>query len=155
MNNNDDNTLLISRAYKKKELMNNNDDNTLLISRVCFDLTSSWYNCNGWLGIKHQVTYLYLLWLDSDGGVHVAVAEVLRGWRRVHKIASPSLLVLPAFLKTLTWARSAMMMAPQMRRRTTARMTSLSDGRFRVNSRAVWSPLEVYIAGAGNGFIGY
>ena len=34
MNNND--TLLISRAYKKdkKELMNNNDDNTLLISRA-------------------------------------------------------------------------------------------------------------------------
>lgn len=85
----------------------------------------------------------------------MAVAEVLRGWRRVHKTASPSLLVLPAFLKTLTWARSAMMMAPQTRRRTTARMTSLSDGRFRVNSRAVWSPLEVYIAGTGNGFIGY
>ena len=30
MDDNDDNTLLISRAYIKKELMNSNDDNTLL-----------------------------------------------------------------------------------------------------------------------------
>ena len=30
------------------------------------DKTSPWYNCNGWLGVKHQVTYLLTYLLGHD-----------------------------------------------------------------------------------------
>ena len=35
----------------------------IIVSAVflCLTLFSPWYNCNGWLGVKHQVTYSLIL----------------------------------------------------------------------------------------------
>ena len=35
------------------------------------EYVSPWYNRNGWLGVKHQVTYLLVLlgWGEGGGGV--------------------------------------------------------------------------------------
>lgn len=89
-------------------------------------------------------TISYFLFLPyCDGGVHVVVAEALRGWRTADKMASPSPLVLPACLMTLTSARSATMMGLRTRRRTMGRMTSHPDPLYLSNS-AIWSSLYVH-----------
>ena len=36
-------------------------DEHAMISELLYIQPSPWYNCNGWLGVKHQLTYLYIL----------------------------------------------------------------------------------------------
>ena len=60
---------------------------------VCYHLLfscwflSPWYNCTGWLGIKHQVAYCHLLCLVQNAGVFVCINHLSRSLftRAAHK----------------------------------------------------------------------